>query len=177
MHESSAFLLRRYRFSEASLVVVWFTEKYGKVKTVVRGALKPNSPFAGRLELFSESEISFKVNKKTELHSLQEVTPAVLSNNLTLSYHSLLSASYFAELVDLLTEPMYPLLEVFDLQKRAYSFLRKEEPTVQALYHFEKELAKALGIYDPSVPAGEALSKMLHHLPENRVLLLKQLKN
>ena len=54
MQEARAILLRRYRFSENSLVVVWLTDTHGKVKTSVRSATKPGSPFAGRLELFTD---------------------------------------------------------------------------------------------------------------------------
>ena len=76
MEEARAILLRRYRFSENSLVVVWLTDRYGKVKTAVRGATKPGSPFTGRLELFTEAEIAFKSPKTGDLHSLSEVSVA-----------------------------------------------------------------------------------------------------
>ena len=55
-----AILLRKYRCSENSLVVIWFTDHHGKVKTAVCSATKPGSAFAARVELFTEGEISGK---------------------------------------------------------------------------------------------------------------------
>lgn len=174
MHEAKAILLRRYRFSENSLVIVWLTDRHGKVKTAVRSATKQGSPFAGRLELFTEAEIVFKAPKSGDLHSLSEV---VLCGDSALpaTYVTLLCASYFAELCDLFTEPMHPLPELFSLLQRAWGFLRTQAPSKRAVEHFEAELAKLLGIYDPAIPAHHSLSSVAHKLPANRGRLLDQL--
>lgn len=175
MEEARAILLRRYRFSENSLVVVWLTDRHGKVKTTARSVSKPRSPFAGRLELFTEAEIAFKAPKSGDLHTLSEV---VLSGDPTLpsTYMTLLSASYFAELCDLFTEPMHPVPEMFSLLQRAWRFLRIEKPTKRAVEHFEKELARLLGIHDPATCAHHSLASVAHRLPENRFRLLDHLE-
>jgi DNA repair protein RecO (recombination protein O) len=174
MEEAKAILLRRYRFSENSLVIVWLTDRHGKVKTAVRGATKPGSPFAGRLELFVEAEIAFKAPKSGDLHSLNEV---VVSGDpaLPATYVTILSASYFAELCDLFTEPMHPVPELFSLLQRAWGFLRTQAPSKRAVEHFETEMARLLGIHDPAIPAHHSLSSVAHKLPANRVRLLDQL--
>jgi DNA repair protein RecO (recombination protein O) len=174
MNEARAILLRRYRFSENSLVVVWLTDRHGKVKTAVRSATKPGSPFAGRLELFTMAEISFKPPKSGDLHSLNEVVVSV-EETLPATYATILSASYFAELCDLFTEPMHPVPEIFGLLERAWGFLRGNPPVKRAVEHFESELAKALGIHDPSIPAYRSLASVAHKLPENRSRLLAQI--
>jgi len=174
MDEARGILLRRYRFSENSLVVVWLTDLHGKVKTVVRGATKQGSPFAGRLELFTEAEIAFKRQKKGssgDLHSLAEVVVS-FDQALPPNYATVLSASYFAELCDLFTEPMHPEPEIFRLLQPAWGFLRSKTPGKRAVEHFETELAKALGIHDPSIPSHRSLSSVAHKLPENRGRLL-----
>jgi len=45
----------------------------------------------------------------------------------------------------------------------------------RAVEHFELELAKALGIHDPSIPAYRSLASVAHKLPENRSRLLAQI--
>jgi DNA repair protein RecO (recombination protein O) len=177
MEEARAILLRRYRFSENSLVVVWLTDTHGKVKTSVRSATKPGSLFSGRLELFTEAEIAFKPSKGGkggDLHTLGEVVvtgdPALPS-----TYVTLLSASYFAELCDLFTETMHPVPELFGLLQRAWGFLRSQAPSKRAVEHFETELARLLGIHDPSTPAHYSLASVAHRLPANRSRLLEQL--
>lgn len=167
MEQSRAILLRRYRYSENSLVVVWLTERHGKVKTAVRGATKPGGSFAGRLELFTEAEIAFKPQKSGDLHSLSEVSGDPASA-LPTTYATVLAASYFAELCDLVTEPMHPVPELYSLLARAWGYLREKAPDTKAILHFETELARALGIHDPSVPASRSLGAFLHRLPESR---------
>ncbi len=175
MEEGRAILLRKYRFGENSLVVVWMTDRHGKVKTAVRSATKPGSPFAGRLELFTEAEIAFKSPKSGDLYSLSEV---VVCGDLALppTYVTLLAASYFSELCDLFSEPMHPAPEIFFLLQRAWGFLRTQVPHTRAVEHFETELAKLLGIHDPTMPAHHSLSSVAHRLPASRPRLLEQLR-
>jgi DNA repair protein RecO (recombination protein O) len=167
MEQARAILLRRYRYSENSLVVVWLTDCQGKVKTAVRGATKPGGAFAGRLELFTEADIAFKPQKSGDLHSLSEVSGDP-SAALPTTYVTVMAASYFAELCDLATEPMHPVPEMFSLLQRAWGFLRANAPDQRAVLHFETELAKVLGIHDPSVTAYRSLGALLHKLPETR---------
>lgn len=175
MHQTKALLLRRYRFSETSFVIVWLTQEYGKVKTTVRAAMKQGGGLAGRLELFSESDISFKLHQKNDLHALMEVMPSSSWKSFSPDYHTLLAVSYFSELCDLVLEPLHPVPEIFNLLRRAFLFLQQQAPTHRAIEHFEKELAKALGIYNPSQPAFVALQGLLRQLPRSREELFKRL--
>jgi DNA repair protein RecO (recombination protein O) len=175
MEQSRAILLRRYRYSENSLVVVWLTERHGKVKTAVRGATKPGGSFAGKLELFTEAEIAFKPQRSGDLHTLSEVARNP-SAALPTTYDAVLAASYFAELCDRCTETMYPVPEIFFLLSRAWGYLRDTSPEARAVLHFERELTRALGIHDPTRPAHRALENHLHVIPGTRDQLLRRLK-
>jgi DNA repair protein RecO (recombination protein O) len=174
MEEARAILLRRYRFSENSLVVIWLTDRLGKVKTTARSVTKPGGPFAGRLELFTVAEILFKPSKSGELHTLGEVVVET-GSSIPSTYSTMLAASYFAELCDLFTEPMHSVPELFSLLERAWGFLRDQEPSDRAVLHFETEMAKVLGIHDPAIPAHRSLASVAHKLPESRVQLLGHL--
>jgi hypothetical protein len=57
---------------------------------------------------------------------------------------------------------------MFSLLQRAWGFLRANAPDQRAILHFETELAKMLGIHDPSVTAYRSLGALLHRLPESR---------
>ena len=174
MHQTKAILLRRYRFSETSFVIIWLTEECGKVKTTARSAMKQGGGLAGRLDLFSEGEISFTLSKKNDLHSLTEVVASPSWNLLPAHYITLLAASYFSELCDLVLEPLHPAPEIFALLRRALIFLQQQTPSRRAVEHFEKELAKALGIYDPSQPALVALEGLLQRALRSREELFKK---
>ena len=50
-------LLRRIRYSDTSLILTWFTDLHGKVKSMAKGALKQNSAFAGKIDLFFHCDL------------------------------------------------------------------------------------------------------------------------
>ena len=58
METTAAILLRKRKLSDTSLIVSWCTESLGCIQTVAKGARRPKSPFAGKLDLFFEAEIS-----------------------------------------------------------------------------------------------------------------------
>ena len=104
MESTEAILLRKRRFSDTSLIVSWCTELIGCVQTIAKGARRPKSPFAGKLDLFFEAEISIVRSRKTDLHTLAEV---VLKNpfvGIRSNYLRTQTAAYFVELIEICTE-------------------------------------------------------------------------
>lgn len=148
MEKARAILIRRIRFSETSLICVWLTRSHSKTKTSARGALRPGGTFAGKLDLFYEAEIAFAKSRDGDLHALREVVLLQAFDGEGLHYANLATASYFAELVDRVTEPAGHAEEIFDLLHRAVTYLRTERPAARAIPHFEAELCRALGIHD-----------------------------
>ena len=53
-------VMRVRPLTETSLVVHWMTLEHGRLATVAKGARRPKSAFAGRLDLFMEGEFSFQ---------------------------------------------------------------------------------------------------------------------
>ena len=143
-----AILVKKIRWSESSLIVTWVTDKFGTLQTSVRGALQPKSSFAGKLDIFHHAEISFDSARSGSLHSLREVT--LISTLEISSYRRLEMASYFAELSATVTPAMHPAPEIHSLLNRALNYLRDNDPDERILPHFEREMAKLLGIWDPS---------------------------
>src|ERR1700744_2634820 len=72
LEQTTAILLRKTKFSETSLIVTWFTEGAGKLKTMAKGVRGPRSRFGGTLDLFHRCEIQFARSRKGELHALRE---------------------------------------------------------------------------------------------------------
>ena len=68
-----AIVVRLTRLTETSLIVHWFTQDHGLIKTVAKGARRSKSPFAGKLDLFFGGEIAFVRARRGELHLLREV--------------------------------------------------------------------------------------------------------
>ncbi len=179
MSTIAAILLRKRKLSDTSLIVHWCTDSLGVIQTVARGARRPKSPFAGKLDLFYEAEISIRLSRRTNLHTLAE---AVLRNpfaGIRESYERTRAASYFVELIELCTETDHREPGLFELLQRALGFLDKNEPNRRALLHFERELARLAGVHDERVlrgdPAG-ALRDLFGRLPKSRGDLLAEKK-
>lgn len=164
---TEAILLRRSRFAESSLVLVWLSPGHGKVRTAARGTSAKTSQLRGRLDLFYHAEIQFAPSKKSDLHALREIRLLEPWENLRGDYTRLLAASYFAEICDLLTEPGHGAPGLFDLLRRALGFLCANAPTRRSVEFFEEETCRLLGFgYD-----GNAIGSIEAHagrVPANR---------
>ena len=167
-------MLRRTRFSETSLIVTWLTCDYGKIKTLARGALRPKSAFSGGLDLFFETEIAFVRSSRSELHTLREAALRRPFDGLRKELGRVELASYFVELLDLVTEPEHPVPELYDLLRRALVFLEGNSPNRKAMLHFENELARLLGVHVEG-SGFSALARTVHRMPESRRGLMEKL--
>jgi DNA repair protein RecO (recombination protein O) len=72
-------------------------------------------------------------------------------------------------------EPEHPAPELHDLLVRALDHLNTTQPSLRALHHFERELARLLGISRPPHPADLSLRDALGTLPASRGELLERL--
>lgn len=145
------------------------------MKTVAKGALRPKSAFSGKLDLFFSGEISVVRARKGDLHILREVSISDWRQGLRRQYSSTLMAGYFCQLVEAGVEPEHCDVAMFDLLKRALDYLEKEEPTMKAMLHFEKQLAEILGISGGGGSAEAALRSHLGAIPATRAQLLDRL--
>ncbi len=191
METTAAILLRKRKLSDTSLIVSWCTESLGCIQTVAKGARRAKSPFAGKLDLFFETEISIVRSRKSDLHTLTEVVlknpfPGIRSNYLRTQ-----AAAYFIELIEICTERDHHEPELFGLLHRAFGYLDVNDPTQRAVSHFETELARIAGVHDvksageaagfprdaTSVPYSPAfaLGNLFGRLPLSRTPLLKTL--
>lgn len=176
METTAAICLRKTLLTETSLIVTWFGERCGKIKTVAKGARRPKNPFAGKLDLFFNAEIQWSRSRKSELHTLREVVLLDPFAGLRAQYPRTQLAAYFVELIELVTEPEHAAPELYDLLRRAFGYLNSGAATKRALLHFESELARLIGIHGqagatPVLAIGRAFGR----LPPARADLLQRL--
>jgi DNA repair protein RecO (recombination protein O) len=161
-----AILLRRIRFSDTSLIVSWFSQERGKLKTVAKGALRANSSFAGKLDLFFQCELTVGWSQRSELHSLREIVLIKHFAGIRRNYPNTLAAGYFSELVDETTEPEHPEATIYELLVRAFLYLEEKPVTARAVHFFEHELAKNLGL--ESSQSNQGAEHLLHSLQRTK---------
>jgi len=188
---TTAILLRKRKFSDTSLIVSWCTESCGCIQTVAKGARRAKSPFAGKLDLFFEAEISIVRSRKSDLHTLTEVVVKNPFAGIRSNYLRMQAAAYFIELIEICTERDHREPELFALLRRAFGYLDGNDPTPRAVAHFETELARIAGVHDTksvgkavsflrdasSIPYSSAfaLGNLFGRLPLSRTPLLKTL--
>ena len=137
---TEAILLRRSRFGETSLVLVWLSPAHGKLRTAARGAGRKDSKLRGRLDLFYHAEIHFASGKKSDLHALREVKLLETWDGLRADYARLLAASYFADGgIDLACPPLRALLHI--MRDGHYEGKTLLDPEVRGLFDPEKAIA------------------------------------
>ncbi len=147
MIESSTGLILRTRpLTETSLIVNWLTPGFGRISTVAKGARRPKSPFAGKLDLFYEADFSFTRSRRSELHTLREVGLRETRSELRRELGRLQQAGYAALLIEQTTETDTPVAEVFDLARGFLNHLAKQPPLPRGIYAFELKLLNLLGL-------------------------------
>ncbi len=182
MQTTAAVLLRKRKFSDTSLIVSWCTESLGCIQTVAKGARRAKTPFAGKLDLFFEAEISLVPSRKSTLHTLTEVVLRNPFSGIRENYLRTQAAAYFVELIEICTERDHHEPELYSLLRRAFGYLDKNDPNLRAISHFETELARIAGVHSEAVGQKKhaadpafALGNLFGKLPLSRPSLLKRL--
>lgn len=175
VQSTQAIVIRLTRLTDTSLIVHWFTENHGLIKTVAKGARRPKSPFAGKLDLFFGGEIGLIRSRRGELHSLREVVISHWREGLRRSYTSTLLAAYCCQLLEAAVEPEHPDPDLHDLLRRALDHIDAEPASLRALRHFETELARLLGVSQLQGNAAISLRDALGTLPASRSELIERL--
>jgi len=158
MSESaSGIILRTRLLTETSLIVSWLTPNLGRVSTVAKGARRPKSPFLGKLDLFYEADFSFTRSRRSELHTLREVSLLETHSGLRREMNCLQQASYAAALIEQSTEKETPLGEIFELMRDFLRHLTQRPPLPRSLYAFELKLLNVLGL-QPDLPGSRLTS-------------------
>ncbi|MEM7698803.1 MAG: hypothetical protein AAF236_10400, partial [Verrucomicrobiota bacterium] len=143
---------------------------------VAKGARRPKSPFAGKLDLFfaAEIEVHLSRNADKDLHILKDILIRSPRLGLRRNYLQTLAASYFVKWIDLVSEPDHASPDLADLLERALDFLDREDADLRATLHFEKQLAECLGIDEPGVSAHVSLGNVFHRVPSQRADLMER---
>jgi DNA repair protein RecO (recombination protein O) len=175
VHSTRGTIIRLTKLTDTSLIVHWLSEEHGLVKTVAKGARRPKSPFAGKLDLFFGGELVFQWSRQGGLHTLREVAIDAWRHGLRRDYPSTLFAAYCCLLLEKALEPEHPEPQLHDLLDRALNHVDTDGPSLRALHHYEREMARILGVAHIHRPADQSLRAILGELPASRNDLIRTL--
>src|SRR5512141_1129247 len=146
IESATGIILRTRPLTETSLIVLWLTPAFGRMSTVVRGARRPKSPFLGKLDLFYEADFTFARSRRSELHTLREVSLRATHSALRQELGYLQQASYCARLIEQVTEADTPLPAIYELLRAFLAALPQRPPQPRNIYAFELKLLNELGL-------------------------------
>jgi DNA repair protein RecO (recombination protein O) len=148
--KTRAIVLKLIEFGETSCVVTLFTEDFGKVGALAKGARRPKGPFEGALDLLALIRIVF-LRKSSD--ALDLLTEAKLERRFRCGQRDLtrLYAGYYvAELLAELTEPGDPHRELFQAADATLFALDAGAPLDETVLAFELVALREVG-HQPSL--------------------------
>ena len=143
---TTGLILRTYPLTETSLIVHWLTADWGRIATVAKGARGPKSPFQGKLDLFYLAEFSFHHSRRSELHTLCEVSLLKTHPSLRQELIYLQQAAHGSALIEQATERETPLPNLFRLFLNFLDHLTSHPSSPVAVFSFELKLLHELGL-------------------------------
>ncbi len=112
---ANAIPLASYPYSSTSRIVHWLTRYQGKVSTLLKGAMRPKSPFLGEYDLFCTSELLYFEKRVNTLHAGKECAMLHRRASFRTDWRAMQAASYLSLLFDKTTPDEAPQPELFDL--------------------------------------------------------------
>jgi len=100
IQKTEAFLIRTYPLSESSVIGVFYTQDFGKVRAVARGVRSAKSKFRGRLDLLNLGQLIYTEKANRDLQSVREFDLIDNFDSIKADFNQFAYACYFAELVD-----------------------------------------------------------------------------
>lgn len=160
-----AIVLRVVEFSETSVVVTLFTQQFGKVSALAKGARRPKGPFESALDLLSLVRIVF-LHKSSE--SLDLLTEAKLERRFRSASRDLgrLYAGYYvAELLHELTDRGDPHPALFEAADEALQSIDAGVPLPTVVLRMELSALQEVG-HMPTLDRCAACSDAIRPTPD-----------
>ncbi len=136
----SAYIIHQKKYSESSLIIDFFTEKFGIVSVLAKGALKKKSPFLGVLKPFLQLNICY--SGRSQLKTLVSADISKMSN---LTGLNLYCGFYINELISLFVHPNDENMEIFHLYQSILNRLSTTQNIESELRFFELDLLEFAG--------------------------------
>jgi DNA repair protein RecO (recombination protein O) len=143
--KTRAIVLRVVEFSESSCVVTLFTEDFGKIGALAKGARRPKSAFEGAIDLLALIRIVFLRKSSDALDLLTEGKLERRFRSAQRDLARLYAGYYVAELLAELTEAGDPHPELFAAADRTLLALDGGQAVAETILAFELQTLRLLG--------------------------------
>ncbi len=114
-------VVKKTKLGESDLILTFLADDGSQRRAVARGARKPTSPFAARLEVFSQADVLIAQGRSLDI--VKEARLASGRPNLHGSVERAACAAPVAELLEKISQPGLPVARLFDMSAVALDAL------------------------------------------------------
>jgi DNA repair protein RecO (recombination protein O) len=145
---SSAIVLRTRPYGESDKIVSFFTENYGKLTGIAKGAMRSRRRFVNSLEPFALVNLSFQDSAHSNLAFILSADLVCSFRQLATGLDRITFASYLVEITDGLSAEREENSAVFRHLKDGLIYLAENGTSLRFLTAFELKLLSLAG-YQP----------------------------
>ncbi|MBN2541578.1 DNA repair protein RecO [bacterium] len=121
--KTNCFILRGIKYKESSKIVTAYSQDYGKLSLLARGARRIKSKLGSGLDLFSYSEIIFYKRENREIYTVSNAEVIDPYSSIKNDMDKFNVASCISELIISLTPREHENEYIFDLLRKAFAYL------------------------------------------------------
>ena len=147
IHTTDAIVLRHYPYRETSALVTCMTDRFGKLKGLIKGLRGPEPRYRSAMEPLTLNRIVFYDSRTSALHLISQCDLLCAYPQLELDLDVIRLAASCVELVDAVVELGDAHREVFELLRATLERLANGDPAGPAAtrIHFVLRLLRLIG--------------------------------
>ncbi len=145
IYKASAIVLRSLDYGESDRIISFYTDEFGKLKGIAKGARRSKKRFPNALELFSCSNILFSKRSKEGLALIENCDVINHYPGIRSDLEKTLIASYFIDLTDQFTSESKKNLKLFQLLQDFLGIIDTGNSSEMIARLFELRLLKLKG--------------------------------
>ena len=145
LHTANAIILRRYPFRETSVVVSCLTDRFGKLKGLVKGLRAQPNRHRSQMEPLTINRIVFYDTRTSQLHLISQCELIAPLSQLVNDLETMRAAALFAELVDAVVPLEEPQPVIYQLLRDGLERLSLGGDPAPLSVHFIVRLLRVTG--------------------------------
>jgi len=150
LYSTKAIVIKSVNFSEADKIVTLYTESYGKIGVIAKGARRINSRFGSSLELGTLINALFYESERSNLSNIRQSNIIDSFREIRENFDFLSGCFYILSLVNEMTKERQQNESLFKLLLESLSGFSKIGDIFKSIAIFEIKLLKILG-YEPNL--------------------------
>ncbi len=143
--KSPCIILRSMRWQESSKIVTVYAREWGKTGLIAKGAFRPKSPFAGKLESLNLAEVIISHKDTRQLQILTDIRILHSFNHLRLQADALAYGLAILEVLDQTLEEHQADTVFFDFSAFMLQSLERTKRPEVVFWYFILKLSSFLG--------------------------------